>query len=613
MTGPRWHRDLMRYAGAYRSSLAGGVALIVLQALVAVAIPWPTKLAVDNVLRDRPLPGSVGWIDSIVGDWSQTALLVLLGVVSVLLVATNSGLNIARRVWRRSLGIRMTNDLAHDTLDLVQRRSPVAPELLRSGDLVQRIVTDTKCIDVLVFGVWMTAIQSVVTFGILAAIMLSMSSSLAVVAVVVAVPMLVIIRAFRDRMQRNADEVAKAQADVTTAAEQMLSTLPEIQSFGAEDAELARFSRDARRQLDTTVRSQRTSAGFQVAIGSVTATGTGSVMLVGGLLALDGVLTIGDLLVFISYLTTIYGPVEGLAYLAQAWATARSGAVRVLGLSTPEAEVPEPIHPVSFPVTRRGATVQFDGVTFGYREGTPVLQGIDIDILEGETVAIVGRTGAGKSSLVALLPRFFDPWSGAVRLDGVDVRAARVRDVRRRVALVRQDPLLLPVSIRENIAYGTPEADLDRIESAARQALATEFIDALPDGYDTIVGERGVTLSGGQRQRLAIARALCRDAPILILDEPTAALDAESELRLLELVQEAALGRTILMVAHRLSTLRSAHRILVMEHGRVVEEGSHDLLLRENGIYAGYVRLQARSSDPDAWPEASTVPTSGGR
>jgi ATP-binding cassette subfamily B protein len=597
-----WHRHLLRYAGAYRRSLTFGCAVAVAQALIVVALPWPMKLAVDNVLDDQPLPEWAQWLQNVPGWDSTVGALVVLGVTSVLLVTANGGLVVTRQVWRRTLGLRMSSDLAHDTLERVQRRSPAAATRYRSGDLVQRVVTDTKCIDTLVFGVWMTAFQSLVTFLLLALVLVSVSPEIFLIVVGVAVPMLLISRAYRSRMRRDALLLADAQADVTTATEQMLSTLPEIQSFGAEPAELARFTQDADAQVAATLRSQRTAVGFGTAIGSVTSTGTGLVMIVGGFLVLDGTTTLGALLVVLSYLASLFGPVEGTAHLTRSVATARAGALRVLSLTSETDEVPEPRHPVAPPRRSRGARVTFDHVTHGYLPDRPVLQDVTLDVRPGETIAVVGRTGAGKSTLAALVPRFFDPWTGSVAVEGIDVRHYRTRDLRRLISVVRQDPLLLPLSVRDNIAYGAPWAKESQIERAAEMALAAEFISDLPEGYDTVLGERGVTLSGGQRQRLAIARALCRDAPILILDEPTAALDAESEARLMELVVGASEGRTILMIAHRLSTVRWADRIIVMEGGRIVEEGDHESLLVDDGVYARYIQLQAGT--PDAEPSA---------
>ena len=341
----------------------------------------------------------------------------------------------------------------------------------------------------------------------------------------------------------------------------------------------------------------------------MTGLGTGAVIVVGGLSVLDGTWTVGELLVVLSYLASLFGPIEDLANLARDTAAARAGAERLLELEGVVEPVPEPPEPVRPPVARAGSSIRLADVTFGYRWDRPVLEGIDLAIERGETVGIVGPSGTGKSTLVGLIPRFFDPWSGSVSVDGCDVRTLSTRDLRRRIAVVRQEPLLLPVSVRENIAYGRDDVTEDQVRRAAEHALAAEFIEDLPLGYDTVLAERGKTLSGGQRQRLAIARALCRDAPILLLDEPTAGLDAESEADLLRLVEQAAPERTVVMVTHRLSSLRRADRIVVLEGTHIVERGTHGELLAHEGVYRRYHDLQ--SMRPDDMPGLpGTMPVS---
>lgn len=606
MSDSGWYRHLLRYVPPHRAGLALGGLITVTQALVLVALPWPTKLAVDYVLAGRDLPGWARWVERLPGTGTALDLLLLLAAATVVLAVANGATTVGRRVWRRDLGATLANELARDTLDRVQRRSPLATGNLRSGDLVQRIVRDTKCVDTLVFGVGLTVFQSLVTFVLLGTVMVNLSGLLAVVALAFAAPMLLAVRSYRGRMERDALRLADAEATVMTGSEQMLYTLQEVQSFGAEDAELRRFTADTDAQVEATMRAQRTALGFQVSIGSITAIGTGAVMVIGGLAAVDGDATVGEVLVFISYLASIYGPIEGLAYLSQSVATSKAGAQRVLQLVSDLEEVPEREDCVPLPATRRGAQVEFDHVTFGYRPGEPVLSEVDLTIAPGEVVAIVGGSGAGKSTLVSLVPRFFDPWSGSIRIDGVDVREASIGEVRRRVALVRQDPLLLPATVSENIAYGSERIDPERVRRCAHDALASGFVEELDGGYDAVLGERGATLSGGQRQRLAIARALYRDAPILILDEPTASLDAAAETALLELVQRAAAGRTIVMIAHRLSTVRQADRIIVLVDGRVVEQGGHEELEALGGVYAGYLAGGSVAGAGDL----GTVPTS---
>jgi ATP-binding cassette subfamily B protein/subfamily B ATP-binding cassette protein MsbA len=249
--------------------------------------------------------------------------------------------------------------------------------------------------------------------------------------------------------------------------------------------------------------------------------------------------------------------------------------------------------------------VQIDDVTVGYEPGRPILNGVSLEVLPGETVAVVGATGAGKSTLVSLVPRFFDPWQGRVLVDGRDVREIQLKSLRRHIAIVLQEPFLFPVSVADNIAYGVPRATVAEIEAAARAANAHEFIVCLPDGYQTVIGERGATLSGGERQRISIARALLKNAPILILDEPTSALDVETEHALLEALERLTRGRATFIIAHRLSTVRRADRIVVLKDGRIVESGTHDQLLQRGQVYAAFYKLQFESGPPGPPPPTS--------
>jgi ATP-binding cassette subfamily B protein/subfamily B ATP-binding cassette protein MsbA len=306
--------------------------------------------------------------------------------------------------------------------------------------------------------------------------------------------------------------------------------------------------------------------------------------------ALSGTLSVGTILVFIAYLGSLYAPVHDVSHASGTINEALGSALRVVEVLDARAEVVDRVGARGLAGVRGAVAVE--GVWFGYEPGRPVLRGVSFSAAPGEVVAVVGPTGAGKSTLVSLLPRFFDPDRGRVLLDGHDVRDVRLGDVRGSVSLVLQESFLFPFSVAENIAYGRPGASREEIVEVARAANAHEFVSRLPEGYDTVVGERGATLSGGERQRLAIARALLKDAPVLILDEPTSALDAETEAALLEALERLMVGRTTVVIAHRLSTIRGADQILVLRDGEIVERGGHDELLGSDGHYARMHHLQ---------------------
>jgi ATP-binding cassette subfamily B protein/subfamily B ATP-binding cassette protein MsbA len=329
---------------------------------------------------------------------------------------------------------------------------------------------------------------------------------------------------------------------------------------------------------------------FKFLIGLATAIGTAGILWIGAQHALRGELTTGAIVAFLYYLGALYTPLEAIMYTTSTIQGASGSARRVLEVLNAEAEVRDKPGAVALQKTR--GEVRFKSVTFGYEANRPVLREINLIARPGETIALVGATGAGKSTLVSLIPRFADPWTGRVSLDEHDLRDVSLKSLRRQIAVVLQEPFLFPQSIAENIAYGHPHATLSDIVSAAQNANAHEFIERLPRKYETMIGERGATLSGGERQRISIARAFLKNAPILILDEPTSALDASTEHSLLQALERLSERRTTFIIAHRLTTVRRASRIVVLEQGEIVEEGAHEQLLASNGAYARFHRLQ---------------------
>jgi ATP-binding cassette subfamily B protein/subfamily B ATP-binding cassette protein MsbA len=438
-------------------------------------------------------------------------------------------------------------------------------------------------------GVYVPVLTSIVTLVSMFAVMWALSPLLAVLALGMAFPLALLMKFFTRPMSERRYREMELRGDVTALAEQTLSALPIVKSFTREREGAERFRNLAQRTARANVNAAFCEEQFKFSTSTVSAGATAIVMLVGGVFVLREEISVGTLIVFIAYFAALYSPMETLAYLGTGFAKARAGARRVLELlefeddgvrDLPGAQpLPEPAD------GERPGHVRFEHVTFGYQANKPVLRDVSLEAKPGERVAIVGRSGGGKSTLMSLLVRLYDPWSGRVLLDGTDIGEVTLKSLRAHISIVPQDPFLLPLTIAENIAYGRPEASRQDVVDAATAASAHAFIENLPNGYDTVIGERGCTLSGGEKQRISIARALLKDAPILILDEPTSALDAGTEAALLEAFERLMADRTTFIIAHRLSTIRHADRIVAMDHGEIVEHGTHQELLDADGYY----------------------------
>jgi ATP-binding cassette subfamily B protein/subfamily B ATP-binding cassette protein MsbA len=563
-------------------------ALTVVGVGLEALLPWPLKLIIDNVLEAEPLPEYAKWIADLPGaaslhgvlGWLAFAvLLVFLGVQAIHLVKSVLGADLAARL-RLALGARVFDRL--QTLSLAYHRRAL------KGDLLRRVTSDSGCLATIVADVLLQVLASTLLLVVLFTIMWQLDSTLALIAVSVALPMGVMMQRLGPRMTERAYEHEEAEGAVWAVAEQTLTAIPVVQGFGRAEHEESRFRGMADRSIQKYVRTLRTQIQFRVGVDACQALGMAAIMLIGGYHVLGARTSVGTLVLFMSYVTALYAPLVAIAYMAMTVATASGSATRVAQILDSSDEIGEPSGAAPLRhVTPRGVRghVQLEGIVFGYEPGRSVLRDIDIEARAGETLALAGPTGAGKSTLASLIPRFCDPWEGRVLIDRQDVRGATLASVRDSVALVPQDPFLLPMSVADNIAYGRPSATRAEVEAAARQANAEEFIRQLPRGFDTVIGERGVTLSGGQRQRLAIARALLKDAPILIMDEPTSALDADTERLVLEALDRLTSGRTTIIIAHRLSTVRRADRIVVLDQGRLAETGTHQQLLAAGGLY----------------------------
>jgi ATP-binding cassette, subfamily B, bacterial len=414
-----------------------------------------------------------------------------------------------------------------------------------------------------------------------------------------------VVYTFTKRIKKASRALRKKEAEMVSTLQEVLSSIRIVKAFGREEYEQKRFEEESIESVDLALQARNIKAKLAPGVEIIVACGTALVLWFGARQVLSGALTPGVLVVFFLYLGKMYKPMRELSKMSDTYSKALIGWERIKDFLSIDLQVRD--LPGAQTAPNFQGTIELEHVSFGYLPGRLVLKDLSLQVKPGQVAALVGATGSGKSTLISLIPRFYDPQSGAVKIDGVDVRKYKRKTVRQQISLVLQDTLLFRASIAQNIAYGKPEATHSEIVEAARLANADEFIDRLPEGYDTMIGERGVTLSGGQRQRIAIARAIIRNSPILILDEPSTGLDAASEKLVLEGLERLMENRTTIMVAHRLATIQKADVIFVLRDGAIVERGRHEELLAANGLYAQFYHLQSKKEDEQKEVEANPL------
>ena len=586
-------RLLRRFLPGELRGLFAGLVCLLLASGITLLQPWPLKLVIDSVAGQVPLPAALHWLTrGSLYDSDPKIYLLSVFCAGLLVVELTMGIcNVLSAYVLNAVALRMVFRLRCALFDHIQRQSLTFHDSKTVGDSLYRVTWDSYCIQAIFSEGLMPALTASVTLLGIGIVMFSRDWRLTLAALAVAAPLIYLIRRLDRPMTDQSLRVHQYESDVSTRVEETLVGIRAVQAFGREQYESERFRNKASASLLASLRLTVLQTASQAVVGLVLALGTAIIIWMAARGVLAARLTPGDLVLLVAYVAMIFKPLETLAYTAAAVQNAAAGTRRVLAVldATPHVADAPDARDLRDRVTGK---IAFEQVCFGYQSGRPVLAGVDLEIPDGITVAVVGPSGAGKTTLASLILRFYDPISGRITLDGSDLRTATLKSLRNNLALVTQDPILFAATIRENIAYGRPEATLAEIEAAARAAGVDDFVQDLPEKYETRIAERGVSLSGGQRQRIAIARAFLKDAPVVILDEPTAALDAETEERLLQTFQRLMRGRTAVIIAHRLSTVRNADRIVVLQAGRIAESGTHDDLLARGGAYARLYRLQ---------------------
>jgi ATP-binding cassette subfamily B protein/subfamily B ATP-binding cassette protein MsbA len=571
---------VLAYLGTHRLRLAVGVGFTLAGIAVELAKPVPLAIVLDSVLSGRPLPAV---LQPLLGGLGPAALLGLSAAAIVALALLAGSLTLVSNYLTIEVGQRMVNDMRVDLYAHLQKLSLGFHYRQQVGDLLFRVMADTYSVQSLVMNGFLPLCSAGLMLMGMFVVMARFDLALAVVALLVVPPLYLAITRLTSRIHGHAASSKEAESELYSRAETVIGAVKLVQAYGREARAVEDFRRGSEKSLALTLRLYSAETVFILIVDTILASGTALLVWLGAQRVLEGTLTIGGLTIVLAYLKDMYRPIQGVAGNLKEIASSRAGLDRVFQVLDVEPDIRDA--PGSWELPAARGEIAFENVGFAYEAGSPVLRDVSLHIRAGEKVALVGATGAGKSTLASLALRFFDPQQGRVLVDGHDLRDLRLASLRRQVTLMLQEPILFQTTIAENIAFAS-DAPLEAIQDAARRAEAEPFILELPKGYDTVIGQDGLTLSGGQRQRLALARALLRHTPILILDEPTSSLDVATEAVVFRNVEELLKDRTAIIIAHRLSTARRADRIVVLDRGRIVEEGPHDALVAKGGAYA---------------------------
>ncbi|HSY66482.1 MAG TPA: ABC transporter ATP-binding protein [Terriglobales bacterium] len=575
----------------YRGTLVVILIAMLIQTAMSVAGPWPLKIILDNVVGSHKLSP---WLDNllkpVLAGGSKMQIAAAAAIAAVLIAVVGAVASYVANYYTTSVGQWVANDLRIRTYHHLQQLSLSYYDNHQTGTILSTITSDVQTIQGFASSSTLGIAVDLFTIVAMLFIMFWLNWDFTLIAVAVTPFMLLLVSRFKKVVKKATHEVRKEQSKIVSVVEAGLQSMRVVKAFGREGLAEEELAEVSHATVDASLKARRVKALLSPIVSITVAACTAVVLWRGSSLILAGIMTAGELTVFLSYLTKFFKPVQDLATMTNTIAQAAVGVDRVRAILDADTVIPE--RPDARKPPALNGDIEFEHVAFAYTADAPVLKDVNFKIKAGQLVGVVGPTGGGKSTIVSLIPRFYDPSAGVVKIDGVDIREYKFHAMRDQIGYVLQETVLFEGTVRDNIAYGREGVTEKQILEAAKLANADEFISRMPHGYDTMVGERGETLSGGQRQRIGIARAVIRNNPILILDEPTAALDTESERMVIEALERLMKGRTVITIAHRLSTIRDANKIIVLKEGVVAEEGTHDELLARGGVYAELYRIQ---------------------
>jgi ATP-binding cassette subfamily B protein len=552
--------------------------------------PWPLKIVLDYVVQSKHMPHWLGMAVNWTTGQSKLAVLNFAVVAVAVIALVGAVSSYSEKYLTTSVGQWVMHDLRLTLYHHIHRLSLSQHDEKRTGDLITRVTSDIEAIQDFITSALLGTAVNVFTLVGMIAVMFYLNWQFTLIALSIAPALFAVVYVYTRRIKSASREVRKKESELVSVVQEVFSSIRVVQAFAREDYEQRRFAGHSLQSVELALRARSIKARLSPFVDVIVAVGTCLVLGYGARLILAGKLSAGSLVVFFLYLSKMYKPMRELSKMTDTISKAAVGYERIKEVLETESRVRD--LPRARPAPRFRGKIEFDRVSFGYAPDAPVLKDVSFKIEAGQTAALVGPTGAGKSTIVSLIARFYDPISGAVKIDGADVRSYTLKSLRRQMSFVLQETLLFHAPLWQNIAYGRPEADRAAIVRAAELANAHEFIEKMPEGYDTMVGERGVTLSGGQRQRIAIARAILRDSPILILDEPTSSLDASSEQLVIEGLARLMEGKTSIVIAHHLATIQRADVIFVVKDLAIVERGTHQELLSRGGVYSEFYGIQ---------------------